>query len=470
MWASIHAAADGVLAAAAAQPYLAGCIGLTVAWYFIDDVYLPFVRQRRVVQSAQRPPELASALSTEKFEQARAYNLDRINFGAWKATFNVVETVGMLVLGWLPFSWALSGQLISAVPMLAGSGEVTQSIVFLLINTLADTAIDLPWTIYHTFVLEARHGFNKQTPRFFAIDTVKKVVVGSVLASALTAGLLAVIEWAGDRFFAYAWGTTLVFSLFLMSVYPDYIAPLFDKYTPLPQGELRTTIENLAASVNFPLTQIFVVNGSRRSNHSNAYFYGFFKNKRIVLFDTLLPPSERPAAVDEAEEEKEKKEEEESKDEEPKKTGCSNDEIVAVLAHELGHWQFNHVLKMACMAQIQLLLTFYALEALSKNEAMYSDFGFVTAQPKLIGLLVVTRLLSPISAVLSIATTHFSRKFEFQADNYAKTLGRAYSLRQVLLKLNADNLGFPVSDPLYSAVNHSHPTLLERLDALQKAD
>merc|ERR1719436_2197181 len=259
--------------------------------------------------------------------------------------------------------------------------------------------------------------------------------------------------------------------LFLMTVYPDFIAPLFDKYIPLPEGDLKTGIEELAASVEFPLYKLYVVDGSKRSSHSNAYFYGFYKFKRIVLFDTLLEEEERKKVmpVEEKKEKEEEEEKEEDKKESKVKTGCNNQEIVAVLGHELGHWKMNHVMKNIIIGQVQIFLMFALFAYLSKSRPLYEAFGFTDSQPVLIGLMVVlSYITAPYSAVIGFLMSVLSRHFEFQADEFAAKMGKAKDLKTSLVKLNNDNLGFPIYDWLYSAWNHSHPPLLERIDALKK--
>merc|ERR1719283_774841 len=188
----------------------------------------------------------------------------------------------------------------------------------------------------------------------------------------LVAAIIKIVQWGGDYFFVYLWLFVVAFSLFMLIVYPEFIAPLFDKYVPLPAGELKTQIEELAASIQFPLYKLFVVEGSKRSSHSNAYFYGFFKFKRIVLFDTLLEESERNKLKTEEDINKEEKVETEEK----KAIGCNNREIVAVLGHELGHWSLNHVLKNILIAQVQIFSVFALFGYLSKSSPLYQAFGF----------------------------------------------------------------------------------------------
>ena len=213
----------------------------------------------------------------------------------------------------------------------------------------------------------------------------------------------------GDFFFIYLWVFAIVMTVFLMTIYPDFIAPLFDKYTSMPTGELRTDIEALAASVSFPLYKLYVVEGSKRSSHSNAYFYGFFKFKRIVLFDTLLQEDERKKLKADSDGAETAGNEDDSK-----ATGCNNAEIVAVLGHELGHWKMNHVMKSMVIGQIQIFLMFALFAYLSKNTSLYIAFGFEDTEPPpvLIGLMIVLQyIMAPYSAVLGFLMSVLSRYF-----------------------------------------------------------
>ncbi|KAF4524485.1 hypothetical protein B566_EDAN013100 [Ephemera danica] len=308
------------------------------------------------------------------------------------------------------------------------------------------------------------------TAGFYIKDRIKKFLVSQAITLPLIAAIVWIVHWGGELFFLYLWLFTTVVILLLMTVYPDYIAPLFDKYTPLPEGELRSAIEKLAQSIGFPLYKLYVVEGSKRSVHSNAYFYGFFKNKRIVLFDTLLADYSKPA--EESEEKLLEKESEEkllekdgeksAEEEKPaeEKKGCSNEEVLAVLAHELGHWQLNH---------INLFLMFAAFGFMVQYEPMYRAFGFYSEKPVLVGMVIVLQyFFAPYNALLGFLLTMLSRRFEFQADAFAVKLGRAEQLGAALIKLNKDNLDFPIYDWLYSSWHHSHPTLLQRLDVLRK--
>ncbi|KAM6335265.1 CAAX prenyl protease 1 homolog isoform 3-T3 [Alca torda] len=303
---------------------------------------------------------------------------------------------------------------------------------------------------------------------FFFKDAIKKFIVTQCILLPVTSLLLYIIKIGGDYFFIYAWLFTLVVSLVLVTIYADYIAPLFDKFIPLPEGELKQQIETMAKNIDFPLTKVYVVEGSKRSSHSNAYFYGFFKNKRIVLFDTLLEDysalNKEPAEGDDGENEETK-----SKTKN-KKQGCKNEEVLAVLGHELGHWKLGHTVKNIIISQMNSFLCFFLFAVLIGRKELFAAFGFYDTQPTLIGLMIIFQFIfSPYNEVLSFCLTVLSRRFEFQADAFAKELGKAKDLYSALIKLNKDNLGFPVSDWIFSMWHYSHPPLLERLQALKDA-
>jgi len=292
-------------------------------------------------------------------------------------------------------------------------------------------------------------------------------------------------------------------SLFMIAIYHDYIAPIFDTFIPLPDGPLRTSIEALATRISFPLSKIFVVEGSKRSSHSNAYFFGFYKKKVIVLFDTLLAVSpfakKEEDTVKDTNSEKTTEEateegatetkpnettesnaddtdlkeapaanEDDSSSEKKEEKGCTDEEILAILGHELGHWKLNHILKNLCISQVNLFLSFFVFGLLMHQSVLYESFGFHDSQPTLIGLLIIFQFIfSPYNELMGFLMTMLSRKFEFEADAFGKGLGYSRDLQSALMKLHKENLGFPVADKLYSAYHYSHPPLLERLRALK---
>ncbi|XP_005100140.1 CAAX prenyl protease 1 homolog [Aplysia californica] len=467
---------------------------LIFAWLtFLWETYLS-VRQRHVAKTSEKAPEvLKGVMDQETFDKARSYHLDKSSFGLFSSVFHQFESTFILLFGGFPFLWNLGKSILISLNM--PQGEIMQSMAFIVLGIIYSTFSSLPWSLYSTFVIEEKHGFNKQTLGFFIKDHLKQLAVVVVISLPVTAALIYIVHVGGDYFFIYAWLFTFTVSLLLVTVYADYIAPLFDKFTPLPEGELRTRIEELALSINFPLKKLFVVEGSKRSSHSNAYFYGFFNNKRIVLFDTLLEDY-APANKEEEKEDKTKAEESNSGDQEndtqrtddnktegaeetdqaksqedsaekkKKKVGCNNEEVLAVLCHELGHWYHSHVLKQLIISQINMFLCFGIFAVLMKEKVLFAAFGF-DVQPTMIGLIIIFQfILAPYNEVLSFVLTYMTRKCEFQADAFAAGMGWSDTLRSALIKLNEDNLSFPLSDWLYSAWHFSHPPLLDRLRAL----
>jgi len=433
---------------------------------FLWECYIGSRQKKIYKNSTEVPPELSSFLDKDTFTKARLYALDKAAFDGIQGWFNqILSTAIIWFLGYRQF-WNLAAMTLQSGGYDVADNEIIMSLLFTFYMSVFSTITGLPFSIYSTFVVEEKHGFNKQTPGFYAKDQVKKFFVGQVIQAPILAGIIKIVFWGGDYFFVYLWFFAVAMTMFLMTIYPDLIAPLFDKYTPMPEGELRTQIEALAASVEFPLYKLYVVEGSKRSSHSNAYFYGFFKFKRIVLFDTLLEEAERLKLKTEETKEEEATEEKEGT---KKATGCNNAEIVAVLGHELGHWKMNHVLKNIVIGQVQIFLMFALFAYLSKSTPLYLAFGFEDSKPVLIGLMIVLQYVTaPYSAVIGFLMSVLSRHFEFQADEFAANMGKAKDLKTALVKLNNDNLGFPIYDWLFSAWNHSHPPLLERMDALKK--
>jgi len=225
---------------------------------------------------------------TSKFEAARKYSIDKAHLGFVETLFSQMEATAMLLLGSMPWVWDMSVNL-AGKWFGKAEDEYIISLVFLGINMVIENIIHLPFSLWSVFVVEQRHGFNKQSLKDFLLDKVKAVALSALLGSPMTVAVLYVIKAGGRNFFLYLYLLVLAFQLILLTVYPTVIAPIFNKYEPLAEeSELKPQIDALASRVKFPLTKVFVVDGSRRSAHSNAYFYGFFKNKRIVLFDTLL--------------------------------------------------------------------------------------------------------------------------------------------------------------------------------------
>lgn len=393
------------------------------------------------------PEDLKDMLNEESFKKARVYGIDKSQFKIVKELYSIVLTTIILYNRWIYSAWHKSEE-IAAIFNISPDREILLSCVFMTFVTLFNFVVNMPFSIYGTFVLEEKHGFNKQTVGFFIKDQMKSLLLSLVITLPIISVAIYIIMLGGNMFVVWLWLFTTVATLILLTLYPSVIAPLFDKFVPLPDGTLRKGIENLASRLSFPLSQIFIVEGSRRSAHSNAYFSGLFGAKRIVLFDTLL----------------------EKYDEEKKKTtGCTESEILGVLAHELGHWSCSHIYKSIALTEVNLLLLFTAFGFLFKYSMLYTSLGFPPGQePIILGLIVVLQMiLAPYNSILSFFATALSRKFEFEADNFAVSLNYPNELRSALIKLGKDNLDYPIYDKLYSAWYHSHPTLLHRIENIR---
>ncbi|XP_034829085.1 CAAX prenyl protease 1 homolog [Maniola hyperantus] len=414
---------------------------------YLWELYLS-LRQLKIYKTNQTIPEdLKDMLNEESFKKARLYGTDKSQFKIVKEFYSISLTSIILYNRWISVAWQKSEN-IAAVLNINADQEIIISCIFMTFVTLFNFVVNMPFTIYGTFVLEEKHGFNKQTVGFFIKDQIKSLVLSLVITLPIVSVAICIILLGGNMFVVWLWLFTTVATLILLTIYPSVIAPLFDKFQPLSDGSLRKGIENLASRLNFPLSQVYIVEGSKRSAHSNAYFSGLFGAKRIVLFDTLLQKHDEVKNVT---------------------TGCNENEILGVLAHELGHWKCSHIYKSIALTEVNLLLLFSAFGFLFKNSLLYTTLGFPPGQePVIIGLIVVLQLiLAPYNSLLSFFATALSRKFEFEADNFAVSLNYPMELRSALIKLGKDNLDYPIYDKLYSAWYHSHPTLLHRIENIK---
>ncbi|XP_047323648.1 CAAX prenyl protease 1 homolog [Impatiens glandulifera] len=419
-----------------AFPYMEAVVGFMILMYIFES-YLD-IRQHRALKLPTLPKTLEGVISMEKFEKSRAYSLDKSCFHFVHELFTILMDSAILLCAVLPWLWKISADYLVYFG-LSAENEITHTLAFLACVTIWSQITDLPFALYSTFVIESRHGFNKQTIWLFLRDMIKGIILSVIIGPPIVAAIIVIVQKGGPYLAIYLWAFMFVLSLVMMTLYPVLIAPLFNKFTPLPEGELRTKIENLAASLKFPLKKLFVVDGSTRSSHSNAYMYGFFKNKRIVLYDTLI---------------------QQCKDEE---------EVVAVIAHELGHWKLNHTLYSFVAVQILTVLQFGGYTLVRNSKDLFQSFGFDT-QPVLIGLIIFQHTVIPLQHLVSFGLNLVSRAFEFQADAFAKKLGYASALRAGLVKLQEENLSAMNTDPWYSAYHYSHPPLVERLAAIDKSD
>jgi len=409
---------------------------LLLAWLF--ESWLDWRQYRKYGEPFDSVPDLKliePPVTEKEFNSTQAYGRDKKSFGMVKGAWSIFETMLVLYFGVLPMAWTMAGSLVERMGY-DKTNEAITSCVFMFSYSIIEDLINQPWGIYFQFVIEERHGFNKMTARLYVTDWIKSQALGIVIGAPIMTLIIWVVRWGGPHFYVYVWGTIAVIQIVMMTIYPILIAPLFNKFTPLEEGPLRTKIEALAASLSFPLTKLFVIDGSTRSSHSNAYMYGFWWNKRIVLYDTLLSQTK------------------------------NEQDVVAVLAHELGHWKMNHTTSNLIIAQILLFTNFFCYGLVMNTDQMYTDFGF-ESKPVVVGLLLFSFLFSPVEHVIGFCMNMMSRKFEYEADAFAQKLGYADNLRSGLVAISKENKGDLNPDGFYSAYHHSHPTLVERLKALR---
>ena len=287
---------------------------------FIFEGFLS-LRQYRVLQKTKPPKALESEISQEKFDKSQAYGRAKAKFGLVAGVYDLMQNTAIIYYDLLPKLWGLTGIWLARYLPERFSGEISHTLLFFFTYNLITTVLSLPESYYGTFILEEKFGFNKQTLRLWITDKLKGQALTVALGTPILSAFLAIIQKTGNSFFYYLWLFMVFVQIFGLTIYPIFILPLFNKLSPLEEGELKTGVENLAKKLDFPLKDLFVIDGSKRSAHSNAYFYGLPWKKHIVIYDTLIE-------------------------------GSSTDEVVAVLGHELGHWSLGHTTKLIGIAQV----------------------------------------------------------------------------------------------------------------------
>jgi STE24 endopeptidase len=408
-------------------------LGFSVGQYLLESFLT--LRQYRVLKKPNPPAVLAKEVTRETFDKSQEYSRAKARFEIASGLWAQIQNVVFIQYDVLPKLWAWTGELLLKWAPARFTGEISQSIVFFLSFLLIQQVLNLPTRVYSTFVLEEKFGFNKQTPGLFISDFIKTNVLTAVIAPPIMAAFLKIIQKTGTSFVSYLWVFTAVLQLFMVTAYPIFILPLFNKLSPLEDGELKTEVEKLASRFNFPLHELYVIDGSKRSAHSNAYFYGLPWKKHIVIYDTLMEKSETK-------------------------------EVVAVLAHELGHWKLGHTTSIFAISQAHVLYIFSLFSVFINNRSLYSAFGFTASQPIIIGFLLFSDALSPMDTVIKLLLNILSRRFEFQADTFAQEIGFRMELARSLIKLHVQNLSTMDADWMYASYHYSHPHLSERLKAL----
>ncbi|MBT8244099.1 MAG: M48 family metallopeptidase [Winogradskyella sp.] len=373
------------------------------------------------------PNELADVFDEDAYKKSQDYKAANYKFGIWSSLFSLLLTLGFLFFDGF--------QYVDAIARNYSDNTIIIALLFFGIIMLASDIISTPFSYYKTFVIEERFGFNKSTKKLFIIDKIKGLLMTSIIGG----GLLAIIVWfyqaTGTYFWLYAWGLITVFTVFMNMFYARLIVPLFNKQKPLEDGELRNKISNYADSVGFSLNKIFVIDGSKRSTKANAYFSGFGSEKRVTLFDTLI-------------------------------NDLNEEEIVSVLAHEVGHYKLKHIIFNLFASILLTGLTLYILSIFISNPLLSNAIG-VEVPSFHAGLIAFGLLYSPISEVTGLIMNYFSRRFEYQADDYAKNTYKAEPLITSLKKLSKNSLSNLTPHKAYVFMHYSHPTLLQRIQNLK---
>ena len=414
----------------------------TLTWLFVAALLLSLAakywlatrQMHHVAAHRERvPAAFAGTVTPEAHRRAADYTLAKGRFGLLSTAFGALLLLGWTLLGGLD---ALNQWLLDAVP--PRFGGMAYQLALLAAFALIGGALELPLEWYSTFRIEQRFGFNRMTPRLFVTDLVKNTAVGALIGLPLAALVLWIMGAAGSLWWLWAWGAWMAFNLLLLVVYPTLIAPLFNKFEPLADAALAARVQSLMQRCGFAAKGLFVMDGSRRSAHANAYFTGLGAAKRVVFFDTLLQR-------------------------------LSPAEVEAVLAHELGHFSHRHVQKRIAGIFAASLLALALLGWLSTQSTFYEGLGVVPnlqAPNDALALLLFMLALPPFGFFVSPLMAHLSRRHEFEADAYACAQADGRDLGSALLKLHEDNATTLTPDPLYVRFYYSHPPASERLAAL----
>ena len=316
-----------------------------------------------------------------------------------------------------------------------GYGNIVTGLIYSGILVALKTLISIPFGIYSTFVIEERFGFNKTTGKTYAADLAKSAAIGIIIGAPLLAGILAFFEYAGSPAWLYCWAAATVYIMAVQYIVPVWIMPLFNKFEPIGEGELKDAIIRYAESIHFSLKNISVMDGSRRSGKSNAFFTGFGKNRRIVLYDTLIAQHTVP-------------------------------ELVAVLAHEMGHYKKRHIQMGIAVGILHMGLMFFILSLFLSYPGLYRAF-YMDGISIYAGLIFFGMLFSPMEFVIGIFMQALSRRNEYEADRFAvETTGDPASMAEVLKKLSVNNLSNLEPHPFYVFLNYSHPPVFDRMRAI----
>lgn len=378
--------------------------------------------------STRLPEAFAGWYDPEHYRRSQNYLRDTTRFGWVTEGFDLLIVLGF----WFGGGFALLDHWVQALNL----SPVPGGLIYIGLLAIAKLLLGLPFDVYATFVIEEKFGFNKTTWRLYLLDRLKGLLLGMLLGAPLLAAVLSLFIFAGNHAWWYCWLISTLFLLVVQYIAPTWLMPIFNRFTPLPEGELRAAIMAYAQSIGFALDNIFVMDGSRRSTKSNAFFTGFGRHRRIVLFDNLIERHEV-------------------------------EEVVAVLAHEMGHYKLRHIFKMLALGIAQLGVMFFFLSYFITYPPLFDAF-FVERMSIHTGLVFFGLLYTPLGTVMRMGLQSISRSHEYAADHYARTTyAYGQALADALKRLSVDNLSNLQPHPLYVLLNYSHPPVLERIKAIE---
>jgi len=405
--------------------------GIIILIALIVDYLMNYISDRLNISNmnSDLPEEFEGIYSKDEYKKSQEYTKERTKFGHISSSFSLIITLCFWFLGGFDFldKWVMT----------LAETEVYRGIIYISVLLIGQSILGLPFSVYSTFVIEEKYGFNKTSLKTFILDMVKGIGLGVIIGLPILAGILYVLGEMGQYAWLYTWIGITVISMLITYIAPTWIMPLFNKFTPLEDGELKDLIMDYARRVDFPLTNLFIIDGSKRSTKSNAFFTGFGKNKKIALYDTLLENQ-------------------------------TNNEILAILAHEIGHYKKKHISKSMIISVLHTGVLLFLLQYFLGSKELFEAF-FMENMSVYSGLIFFSLLFAPIEMILSVLMNILSRKNEYEADRYAKENGNLEEhLISALKKLSVNNLSNLTPHPFYTFLNYSHPTVLDRINALKQ--
>ena len=400
-----------------------------IAIKFLLETYLKIRNLKSIELNKDTIPErFTSVVTEEEYKKSIDYNVDRIRFQIFTALFGAVVLIIFTLGGLFNF--------LSEVVVSTTSSDVLGAVLLGLLLLIVEQVISIPISIYSTFVIEERHGFNKTTTKTFVTDISKSLLISATISSVIYATVIYIVVNLGDNWWIYAFGAVFTLQAIIFFLYPVLIMPLFNKFEPLDDDEFKKPIEKLLEKIDFKSKGLFVMNASLRSTHGNAFFTGFGKNKRIVFFDTLL------------------------------KT-ITPDEMEAILGHELGHYKLGHIKKGLLSSLVFGFIGFYLLSEILQSDNFFLDHGLesLTIYSKFLFFYLV---IGSYTFFTKPFTSALSRKREFEADDFSFQYTSGEYMISGLLKLSKDNASNLTPDPLYSSYYYSHPPIAERVQSIEK--